>query len=112
MSYCRTNGDDSDVYLIGTWEDLECFGADWRLEAEKPCHEKGMVDTWEFDRAIGKTVRTGEQHETHLSFITKSRKEMIEHLLTHRRIGHKVPARAIARLQQEIKEQGDAYGNG
>ena len=107
MSYCRSNGRDSDVYLIGTAHSLECFGAGWELEAESPVHDRFMAPSW--GRVDGEIVPTGEFHEAPKSYTTVSRSEMIDHLLAHRAAGHKVPDYAIERLQKEISEAGDAY---
>lgn len=107
MSYCRSNGVDSDVYVIGTRDELECFGAGWELEESNPCHNRAMVPDWKLiDRKI---VKLDTQHEMAETYRTNSRSEMIDHLKKHRQIGHKVPDRAIERLNREIQEEGDKY---
>lgn len=109
MSYCRSGSNDSDVYLIGTAFHgepyLECFGAGWELEGKRPVHEKIMVPDWEV--VDGKARLLGTKHEVAGAFTTKSRTEMINHLLDHIAAGHKVPKHAFERLQQEIEEEGD-----
>lgn len=85
MSYCRNNGQDSDVYVIGTRDPqekqsiLQCF-----------CGERG---------------ENGNYLRPFPSFTTRS--GMIAHLREHQERGDKVPDRAFQRLEQEIQEQGD-----
>jgi hypothetical protein len=86
VSYCRNNGTDSDVYVIGTRDPdtrknfLQCL-----------CGTRDPV-TGMYDAPFPAfTTRTG----------------MIGHLLDHRRRGDKVPARAFERLGREIGEEGD-----
>jgi len=114
VSYCRSNGNDSDVYLIGTCFDgewyLDCMGAGWKMEEEKPVHDKIMCDSYEIKD--DRIVKTGGQHEMAGSFYSSSRSEMIDHLLVHRGAGHMVPDYAIQRLQDEIAEHGDDYNKG
>ena len=83
MSYCRNNGKDSDVYVIGTQDEdnkvvWECCGC-----CQTPIPEGGFSS----------------------SFICSTRGEMITHLLAHRNLGDKVPQEAIDRLNREIDEQ-------
>lgn len=104
MSYCR-RGDDSDVYVIGGGE-LECFGAGWRMESEA-LHDKILVPDCVFHN--GRVVRLGTRSEKYESFCTNSRQEMISHLVKHREVGHKVPDQTINRLNEEIRNAGDAY---
>jgi hypothetical protein len=106
MSYCRSNGKDSDTYVIGTRDFLECFGIGWR-EKVQPEHEIFMADSW--TTRDDKIVKTGGQHEAVASFTTNSRQEMIDHLLKHREAGHLVPDYAIERLREEIELEGDKY---
>lgn len=109
MSYCRSNGEDSDVYMIGTAYQgvpyLECFGAGWELEKKKPVHEKIMVADWA--TVDGNLVRLNTKHEAPGAFTTKSRTEMVMHLLDHVATGHMVPKRTFERLYEEIEEHGD-----
>lgn len=42
-------------------------------------------------------------------YTTKSRSEMIKHLMEHRLAGHSVPQGAIDDLQEEIKTIGDSW---
>jgi hypothetical protein len=107
MSYCRTNGEDSDVYLIGTKDYLQCFGGGWRLEQEKPVHAKVQRPDWA--TMNGNIVKLATTHETHDDFTSNSRTEMLAHLEEHRAAGHKVPERALDRLRTEITELGDTY---
>ncbi len=107
MSYCRGNDRDSDVYVIGTRNLLECFGAGWWLEREKPLHDRIEVPDWTTEN--GYLVRLETTHESHASFTTTSRQGMINHLLAHRAAGHRVPDRALRRLRAEIEEEGDSY---
>jgi hypothetical protein len=65
MSYCRM-GNDSDVYLIGTYGGWQCCGC----------------------KLISKLL--------------KSREEVLEHLNEHKKMGDKVPIRAIKRLKSEM----------
>ena len=107
MSYCRSGGPDSDVYLIGCRYALECFGGGWRLEGTAPVHERGEFPTYEAtDEGI---VEPGGIHEEELTFSTASRGEMITHLEAHRAAGHKVPEYAFDRLRREIETEGDDY---
>jgi len=85
MSYCRSNGDDSDVYLVMTGHGLLCFGAGWRLEETHPVHKDSLTIT--------------------------SRTEMIRHLGAHQAAGHKVPDRAFDRLSEEVEYLGDFCGD-
>ena len=107
MSYCRSNGKDSDTYVIGTIDSLECFGIGWR-EKVQPEHAIFMADEWTI--RDDEFVKTGRQHEAVASFKTTSRQRMIDHLLKHREAGHLVPDYAIERLQKEIELEGDEYG--
>ncbi len=56
-----------------------------------------------------KTVTTGplEGLDFPEDFVASTRTEMLEHLKVHKRKGHRVPGRAIERLEQEIEEEGD-----
>lgn len=76
MSYCRNNGTDSDVYVIGTARDTKPW---WECVA---CSLSR--DRW--------------------GYLAKNRVEMLLHLDKHRIAGDKVPARAIERLEREIQE--------
>jgi hypothetical protein len=77
VSYCRNNGQDSDVYVIEhvgnakTGPFLYCYCGDG----------------------------AGSQYFT--------RSGMIDHLLEHRRRGDKVPDRALDRLASELLAEGD-----
>lgn len=107
MAYCRSNGKDSDVYLIGGENHLECFGAGWELEVERPVHKRVMVPDWE--NRNGEIIQLDTQHEMAQSFLTHSRSEMIEHLREHQKAGHKVPVSAFDRLEREKAQKGDLY---
>lgn len=107
MSYCRF-GKDSDVYVIGTRDHLECFGAGNLLETQIPVHERIMCPDWKM-LPSGKMVQLSTQHETADIFCTKSRQIMVNHLRTHREAGHIVPDYAISMLQAEIARSGDNY---
>lgn len=107
MSYCRSDGVESDVYLIGSFSHLECFGAGWELEAKKPVHQRAMVPDW--DIVDGRLVKLPTSHETDISFYSTSRQEMVSHLMDHRSAGHRVPNHAIERLLAEIETEGDEY---
>jgi len=107
MSYCRSAQPDSDVYLLGTFESLMCFGANWELEESNPVHERSRYDARGF--ISEGTVEAGETYEGALPFTTTSRQEMIDHLLIHRMAGHLVSRRALERLRSEIDEKGDLY---
>lgn len=74
MSYCRMNGQDSDVYVIRTMDDLQCLGC-------------------KLDR------RSGDNRGI---FRTTGEMGMIRHLETHRAAGHRVPDRAFERLYREV----------
>ncbi len=110
-TYAWINGEDSDVYVIGTRDYLECFGAGWELERQLPVHAKVMRPSWDTLEYKGENiiVQLNEGHVTHTNWTTTSRQEMIDHLKVHRAMGHKVPKRAIKRLRSEIKEVGDTY---
>jgi len=111
MSYCRSS-EDSDVYVIGTIENLECFGAGWELERQLPVHGKFLSPDWgNVEGLDGEThlVQLGTYHVAHDIFHTTSRQEMIDHLLVHRAMGHLVPDYAIERLAEEIRTAGDGY---
>lgn len=79
MSYCRGNGIDSDLYIIGTLRSdiniLECLCCDLMKDKH--------------------------------SFFATTRSEMILHMFQHQRAGHKVLERAIRRLLEEILTYGD-----
>lgn len=107
MSYCRSTGKDSDVYLIGGMKRLECFGAGWRLEETTPVHKRILAPDW--DTVNGKLVKLDTKHEIADIFATSSRQEMIDHLLEHQTAGHRVPQYAFDRLRKEIAEHGDTY---
>lgn len=109
MSYCRNNGEDSDIYLIGSFKHLECFGAGWRVEGEAPVHDTFKAPSYALNPVTDKIEKTGEEHDAIDSYYSNSRLEMIDHLLLHRDAGHKVPQRAIDRLREEISTVGDDY---
>ncbi len=77
MSYCRKNGTDSDVYVIGA------------VVGDAPTCE---------------CVACNLSHNK-WGYIALNRKEMLLHLDKHRVAGDKVPTRAIERLEREIQEQ-------
>lgn len=107
MSYCRSNGIESDVYLIGTECQLECFGGGREMEAKKPVHQRAMVPDW--DIVDGQLAKLATSHETEVSFCSTSRQRMLSHLMDHRSAGHRVPDYAIERLLAEIETEGDEY---
>lgn len=110
MSYCRSSERDSDIYLIGSRTHLECFGAGWKLELATEGSNHEVIDAPSWGLVNGEATRLeGQTHKHPISFTTTSRQEMIDHLLRHRELGHKVPKRAIKRLEREIKEKGDIY---
>jgi hypothetical protein len=76
MSYCRFGWDGSDVYVFFNSENkFECCGC-----LLKNNNERGY-------------------------FVCKTEKQMINHLLKHRKKGHSVPQEAIDRLSEEISEK-------
>lgn len=83
MSYCRNNGLDSDVYVIGTRNEeqsvLQCF-----------CGSRDAEGFYEQPFPTF-TLRSG----------------MIAHLREHQEKGDKVPDYTFERLEREIREQGD-----
>ena len=83
MSYCRNNGTDSDVYVIGTGgEDgdvLQCF--------------------------CGSRDQEGFYEQAFPVFATRS--GMIAHLREHQEKGDRVPGYAFERLEREIQDEGD-----
>lgn len=79
MSYCRNNRVDSELYVISVGDGWECLGC--------PSAE-------EVPSGIGVPMKG--------RFFCQTRQEMLDHLLEHRRRGHKVPERAIERLKEEI----------
>lgn len=81
MSYCRNNGVDSDVYVINSGKKWECLGCP---RAPRVNHQMFNVKGW-------------------VSFET--RQGILDHLLEHRRLGDKVPNRALERLRREIREE-------
>jgi hypothetical protein len=83
MAFCRF-GKDSDTYVIGTVESLQCLA----------CRITGEPDSDGIRRGL---------------FETKSRSGMASHLLDHRKQGFNVPQTAIMRLGRESEEWGDEY---
>ena len=79
MSYCRKNGVDSDVYVIGTKLGWECLAY--------PNPENGPS-------VIGVPMR--------VCGFSLTREGMLKHLLNHRAEGDKVPQSALDRLREEI----------
>ena len=75
MSYCRNNGEDSDVYVVAT-----------------KMAEMDVPGWW----CCGCKMEKSNQN----FFFT--REETIKHLLRHREKGDKVPERAFERLRKEI----------
>ena len=78
MSYCR-KGNDSDLYVLSTGYGFECVSCLLRSKYEG--------------------------YNMHMSTVRKTRKQMLKHLSEHEAAGHKVPKRAITRLQNEIKNE-------
>lgn len=109
MSYCRYYRGESDVYVIGTKDSLECFGARHDVESVNPVHNRILVNDW--GRVNGEIVQLETKHEIPDIFRTLSRREMIEHLKKHREAGHIVPDYAIERLEHEINTEGDEYND-
>lgn len=107
MSYCRSVEDESDVYVIGTSESFECFGAGWTIETANPVHE--LFDAADYDIVDGEIVQLSTTHKYPRSFFTTSRQALIDHLLEHRAAGHLVPDYALDRLRKEIQAEGDEY---
>lgn len=75
MSYCRFAWDGSDVYVF--------FNGDNEFEC-CACRLKGCLAG---------------------SFICKTEKQMIKHLLEHRKKGHCVPQESINRLLEELEQK-------
>lgn len=75
MSYARANGIDSDVYVCGTGNGIECF-----------C-------------AYGNNYSAGPR-----GFLATTAQEMIDHLNIHAAHGDKVPERAFTRLTKEVED--------
>jgi hypothetical protein len=86
MSYCRNNGQDSDVYVIGT---------------RNPGESRNFLQCFCGTRCDS----CGQYTQPFPSFTTRS--GMIAHLREHRVKGDKVPDRAFERLEKEIRESGD-----
>ena len=72
MSYCRFGWDDSDVYVFGTGDRIECCACLRHRSSGLPA-----------------------------SFIAETEQEMIDHLLQHRALGDTVPQAALDRLEAE-----------
>jgi hypothetical protein len=81
VSYCRKNGDDSDVYLIATAED-----------------SRGFWSCIGCDLAAPKFFGYCEVKFTEIDNL----QEVLAHLEKHRESGHKVPERALERVRKEI----------
>ncbi len=85
MSYCRKNGDDSDIYLVATGEWIgtthrafwSCIGC---------------------DLAAPTFFGYCEVRFTEMDTL----QEVLAHLNAHREEGHKVPERALERVRKEI----------
>jgi hypothetical protein len=84
MSYCRKNGENSDLYVVGTGDAWECLGCSLIPKGERNEAVWGLITSW---------------------FICDTRQEMLNHVLAHRAEGHKVPEKAIRRLRKEIREE-------
>ena len=78
MSYCRM-GKDSDLYVLHAGYGFECVNC--KLQPKYQGY--GM----------------------HMSTVRKTRKQMIKHINQHIEAGHKVPERAISRLNNEIRNE-------
>ena len=83
MSYCRDNGEDSDVYMFPTGRDkiVCCICALMPIEIK---------------------VEQGQEYEDQGSMTFDTKQEALQHLQQHRDAGHKVPERAFERLRREI----------
>jgi len=75
MSYCRMNGEDSDIYLYND------------ITNGRICMSCPMIGD-------------GEGH-----VLMPNAKDAIAHCKKHRELGHKVPAYAFTRLREEAKEE-------
>lgn len=78
MSYCRNDGQESDVYVIASGENAVLGGA---RRSVWICY-------------CGEDWSPGNKSYT--------RQGMVDHLLEHRRRGDRVPDRALDRLRKEI----------
>ena len=112
MAYCRINGEDSDVYLIGTAYKgeayLECFGAGWK-EADNNI-AAGHIESWVDSYDVG-MKKTGKKHQFVSSFTTTSISAMVAHLKEHEKVGHMVPQRVYDELHSDTFDSynGDTY---
>lgn len=87
MSYCRFG--EGDAYVCGNVGDksLICYNCQLQHTIQIVCF--------------------GRSFQIKDNFVTKSRKQMVNHLLEHRKNGHRIPQAAIRRLKKEIENFGD-----
>ena len=90
MSYCRKNGEDSDVYVILTREGDGLLRFGWEcLGCQLAPVEESIIPGVKIPGC---------------TFLL-TRQDMIAHLEEHRASGDKVPERAFERLRREIAEE-------
>ena len=85
MSFVRW-GDDSDVYIYGSQDGIIC-------------QECQLMPTVKTPVRNYRGKRTGQMTDVHGDFVAVTVDAMLEHITSHRRAGHKVPAYADENLR-------------
>ncbi|MGL4999441.1 MAG: hypothetical protein ACRC5T_10775 [Cetobacterium sp.] len=94
MSYARFGANNSDVYIFGTHTHLECCGCLLMVE-ELPAPRLGFFDI--------------EVTHEYYPFLANTAREMLDHIIEHRKAGHHVPAYVDARLMKEFPDLDAPY---